>query len=363
MKFSFSRALRSDACSKLSLLVLFGFIAGCGANSVRLETAGAVTQSANYAVSQSRAAIAAARSRRLEANIAFVAANPSCQATISQSIYLSSPELRPRTGNRQRPRNDVCVKPVAGAEYTEATVDFAPPTDKELAGLIALLTAVAEYSDAMAKIVERPNTDISMEINSVLEKAQLAAGLLGALGTGDGASSAVSTAEGAATGPAGVAAIELLEFVTQLAEEQRKNDELRALMTEKGGAFDEAAAKASDALARFNTTFAVADAATTANFLEDAYDEYKLGVAYPARAVMARAVLTARYEEHTVAAAAQALSKAWTDLVMTHAELRNELLQGEFDEARAKKVAAASRKNILKALGLIAAAATEFGAL
>jgi hypothetical protein len=252
------------------------------------------------------------------------------------------------------------VKPDAGAEFTEVTVDFAPPTDKDLAGLITLLTAVAEYSDAMAKIIEQPNADISMEINSVLEKAQLAAGLLGA---GDGASSAVNTAAEAAKSPAGVAAIELLKFAAQLAEEQRKNDELRALMTEKGGAFDEAAAKASDALARFNATFAVADSATTANFLEDAYNEYKLGVAYPDRAVMVRAVLTARYEEHTAAAIGQALSKAWTDLAMIHTELRNELLQGEFDQARAKKVAAANRKNILRALGLIAAAATEFGAL
>lgn len=349
-------ARRPAACGRASpaalLTFALAFISGCASNAVRLESASAVSRAANAAVERSRQSVEEVGRRRFEANVYFVASNPSCDASSNLTVYLPA--------TPQKRAFDACAAPTQ-ADVVRVPISFNPPSDEAMLATVNLLAAVADYAGAMAKIIERPNADIAAEIDSVIDKAGAAAGIISKI-TGQPLDATIDSGAAAVEGKTGVAAIALLQFALNLAEEQRKADDIRALVSAKGEEFENIVTLAGNDLELFAEIFAVGDAEVTASSLAKGYAASRATLDFERRASLARLALSAQAEVDQAKKTVADLSKSWTLVSTAHATLR-EHLAGNFDEATRAKIANENRKRLVEALNLMAAVAGEIGGL
>lgn len=343
--------LALGAAASLVLLLL----EGCGARYVRLETSGEVVKATTAAVEKSKSALAAAKESRIEANAIFVASDPSCPA--SPTILIYTIRQSQAKGAPLCAANENAA--LEGYAIKRVRLDGVP--DESLAIFVAMIGAMTDYAAAYNKILESPNANISAEIDGVVEKAKVASGLAAILGASTLASG-VDAAIGQFAGEQAKTAIDILQFIADLAVEGKKNDEIKQIMNAKGQEFDAIVEKLHSQLDQWLDVQNGSDLRLIQSRLAAAYDLERASrnSSFPDRLPLARRTFEAQTAIESADARRAALKKALSEVAEAHKELRAEF-EGHFSEEKKREVAKKNRERFWHAAGLLAAAAAKYG--
>jgi hypothetical protein len=317
---------------------------GCATNPLRIEAAGDFSKASDEAGSRTLAYINDVRDRQRRAAAALVASDPNCVPM--PIIRMQRAPLGTR--NAPPPRClDQDAAPTPGWRAFEVRLE--PLSLQALKPRILMITAIADYSAALAKIVGREKPDVSKEIEGFASKVDAVGGVL-ALAASDGPKATDLIAE-----PEAKAIIGVIQMAAELRREQDQVDAIRKRVAEDGNTVD-AALKA--VRGTVDVTLRGQDEASgfqEAGAMVDGYREgAKGGWDYTRRSSEALAILNARADAQGAGARVAVVLKALDEVSEAHAQL-HELLKPNptLSEEQRRKRAGIAEERLFRALRLI----------
>lgn len=326
-----------------TLALLSGVLTGaCAVNAVRLDAARTVAARSEEATQAARAYFEAIETRRAQAAAALVASDPSCLPVTPIVIQI------PRGPNPPGPA-PLCVGeggPAPG--YVAYPLDIGPSPRELLGPRIALLAAVADYSAALARLVEAPRADVAAEIASFAAQVDRLGRFAALLGGSDGPGASAALAS-----PQGESARDLLVFAAELAREARSAAGVRELVLARGDAVDRALAASREQVERWGKGSAAAADDLYGNALFRTYLLNRAALTPEERELLAARVFEARRAARQGPARAAAVADALSLAEVAQAGLRD-ALAGRFTEGERRAIVRLNIDRVTRALGLIA---------
>lgn len=327
-------------------------LAACAGNALRIEGADAVGKAATDFTESAISSLNEAKARRIEANSTLVASDPSCEPRASVNIYVR------KEGTRRAGSAPLCADgrtPRLG--YDLASIDLRPLPEETLKPTILLIGAIGDYGAALVKVSQRPNTDISKELASLAAKASEAATLANGLLGLD-----LPDAQKLLASNQAKAAIALVQFANNLAEEQARVRDIRDIVDKHG---DEAIGKVRDLnrqLDEWLLTVTQGDAQVIQNNLMRSYRTSRWRMTYDQRLAMVTTINQARLRAAAYPQRLEGLKKGLASFVEAEGNLRR-LLRGEYTKEERRRIAELNQQRMLEALRLMAGAISAFGGL
>lgn len=284
----YATRLRPPRLNVVLSLCGFAMLAACATNALRVEGATAVGTAASNFTTSATAALDDARARRLQANATLVASDPSCQPYANVFLYIARPGVKQPAG----PPAPLCANgatPRAG--YDLVKLDLRPLPEETLKPTILLIGAIGDYGAAMAKVAGRADVDVGKELTDIAGKASKAA----AIANGLLKLNLPDATKLLATDQA-KAAIALAQFASNLAEEQAKVRDIRALVASRGDKVDALIPLLKKQLADWLLVNAQGDAQIVQNNLLRAYRDGRRSWDYDRRLAAVTAINQSRAE-------------------------------------------------------------------
>lgn len=327
--------------AKVLSLLPFLLLAGCAGNAIRLEAAGAVQRDARAAVASSARYFDAVEERRRAAAAALVASDPSCLPLSRLRIQVPL--------NPAAPPAPLCLADgVPAPGHTAFAIDIADSPRLILEPRIALLAAVADYADALAAILDAPNTDVAAELTAFADQATRVARFANVAAGTD-----IPGIDQAAASEQGQSLIALIAFASDLAREANDVRKVRALVVERGQAVDRALAALAIQVDVWGRGAARTADDLYGNALFRSYLNGRADLSAAQREDLAARVFAARAAARDGPARADAV-KAAIDLAATAQGGLRDALAGRFTPAQRRAAARLNLDRITRALGLVA---------
>ena len=315
-------------------------LAACGANTLRLESAGSVATASTAVVDASREALGELRLRRARANAVIVASDPTCGGGSTILIRL-----------RGGPGDSMCVAP-GSPPGSFSAFDTRPVSEASIQPTLVLIAALADYAAVLEKTVGQPNRDIAAELTELAAKAGEAGALANALLGAD-----LPDIPNALASKQAESAIKLAQFASDLAQEAGKVRRVRAIVAERDAQVGEVSAELQRQVDDW-LGFAQTDADDTVNRLRIVYEtQIRASREFEQRLDFVEWLQAARADGAQVAARGEAMKAAVTLLGESRATLSKHLA-GNFSEAERRRIAAIERQRIFQAIRLLAQSAT-----
>lgn len=335
-------------------------VAGCGANAVRIETAGKVSSSATAVVEQSSAAIARARAARVAANSALVASDASCSpGSDTLWIYVPNAQFNPAA-----PPPPLCAIPASAGGFVQrpgynvVSISVAPIPEDAIKPTLALIGAVADYQGALAKILAEPKADVQKELEAIAGKASTAKALA------EGLTGVVLPGLPDLKSKQATSAIALLQFVDDLMREARKASDVRRLVRTRGPQVMAIVPQLRDQLQLWHGIVQATDLATQTNSLLRAYEQEKRlpASSFDQRRAFVERINAALADERGLPAKQAALNKVLDEFTAVHQSLVD-ALDGKYTPEMRRRIAKLNEERLLSALKLAAEAFMAWGVL
>ena len=339
------------ALCRLCIVALSASLSACAGNVLRVESAGAVSTASTAMVSQARGALDYARQRREEANSTLVASDPHCTPGAALLLLRRGADWTPQT-----PAAPLCATgttPPPG--YVIQRVDLNPISDEALKPTLLMIGAVADYGGALAKIVERPVSDIGGELAALAGKASEAVVLANAL-LGAGLPDPVA----ALASDQAQAAVALLQFAESLSAEAGRVRDIRAAVQAHGDEIDALIPRLRAQLSRWLALSATGDAQVYVGNLQRVYHDQRDRMEFQPRLAFVRLINDARAGVAAIPSRQRALDQALTTFQEAQAQLRRHLA-GNFTPEERARIARLNRDRMIEALGLVARTMAAFG--
>ncbi|MBV9932380.1 MAG: hypothetical protein JO013_15750 [Alphaproteobacteria bacterium] len=327
-------------------------LGGCAGNALRVEAASEVKTKADRFVADANAALEEAKARRLRANAAVVASDPSCEP-----LAVIVVQTRTRRGKGRVPLCAPSIAPKLG--YDLQTLELRPISEEALKPTILLISAVGDYGAALGKIADRPDADISKELGSLAGKANSAAALAKAV---LGKSVVIPDAEKLLASDQGKAATALLQFVERLANEQRKVRDINRYVAEHGDKVEQVVPQLRQQMRDWILLVSQGDAEIYQRSLVRAYASERAKMNFDQRLAFATRVNESRAESAAAPARADAIDDA-LDAFAAAEKLLRERLAGRFTPEEKRRMAKIAGARMVEALGLIADTVIAFGGI
>jgi hypothetical protein len=324
-------------------------VSACAGNKLRVDAAADVQTASDALVTRATAALDEAKARRLQANAALVASDPSCEP-------LARIVVQRRTGRGGGGKTPLCASSsVPRLGYQLDVLDLRPISEEALKPTILLISAVGDYGAALGKIAARPNADISKELGSLAGKASSAAAIAnGLLGTN------LPDAEKQLATDQAKTAVALLQFFADLAVEQRKVRDINRYVAEHGDEVEAILPQLATQLSNWILAVSQGDAQIYQNSLVRAYRNERSKWSYDQRLAFATRVNESRAESAAAPARMRALTQALTDFKDAQADLRRKL-RGDFTPEEKRRMGQIANQRMLEALDLVAKTVIAFG--
>lgn len=322
---------------------------GCGENAVRLELAKSLSDSASASVGQASAYFDDADARRRAAAAAFVARDPSCPPSRHLTIQEPKPNNPRGSGAPLCPRGSV-----ADPGYQLRPLDLGPPPETVLKARVIMISAVADYGRALAKIVGEKDPDISGELTQAAQKLDAVSSLVNLIAKAD-----APTASGLLESPQAKSVIAVAQFIAELQHEAQQVGQVKAEVREKGEAVDQAL----DALVADVSTRAGGSIAGSADLnrhaLSDAYLAHRYRMSFAERRALAAEIFQAEDEAAQLSDKKKIVVAALQETQAAQKQLREALL-GHFTPAQKRRIAAINLDRITRAMKLVAGLGAAF---
>jgi hypothetical protein len=208
--------MRSGGFRCVGILLVLVATAGCGLNALRLDYARNVGSQGKAAAEASGSFLQRVDLARRDANIELVAADPACGGR-SPALVRYVPRLAAR-----EPRGWLCVPP--GWKEEGSSPFPLRPLTPELKPTFDLVGSLADYADALTKVVDAKGSDPTKPLLDALETARTAQDALNAIGGGSGG------AVPAAGDPRVKAVTAFVQMLAELSEEADKVRRVRAVL-------------------------------------------------------------------------------------------------------------------------------------
>jgi hypothetical protein len=348
--------VRSTSSVYLVFAAPLALVCGCATNSLRLDRASTVSSAGEEAVTRTRSFVQTVSRARDDANIALIASDVSC--AWGKTVVLRG-DLRPLPSGKTTP--PLCLAPgtVADTALGDVTLDLRPVPTNALRPTLTGISALAAYLEAINAIVEAPPSGIADTIADAYAKARTAQSDLAAITGGQIELVRKLTADQtkAITG--------LITLVEELATEQRKVGQLRALVQKQNASVSTVIASLKSSVEVWTRSSLVgdvqlSDAAFISLGRKLAADPPVYGTFETRRAVLEQIVGARRTAGATVA-----LQTSISGALDEMQAAQNELVDGlsnhpNWSDAERQKAAQINRTRLLGALHAIAAVATAF---
>lgn len=338
----------------LRLCIIFGIalLSACAGNRLDIEEAATVTKASDAMVTQARATLAYATAQRNLAGSTLVASDPSCIPGSSVEILIRDPRLGPAAANAPLCMGDLVRAPRG---YRTLMIDLRPLPQESLRPTLLLIAAVADYSGALAKIVARPDVDLTAELNAMADKANEARSVANSL-----LGLNLPDAKKALANDQVAAAVAILDFVNDLAREAQQARDIAHLVQERGGEIE---AMIPELQAQLNTwleVFAQGDLQETVVNYQRAYEAQRQRLDFNERLAFVRLINDALTEAQAVTARKAALEELLNTFREAQADLRR-ALSGNYSDKQRRRIAQIYRDRIIRGLRVAAGALTAFG--
>jgi hypothetical protein len=325
-------------------------ISACAGNRIRVDTASEVHTAAGAFVNDANSALNEARRRRLEANAALVASDPSC-------LPLERIVVQRRTGAPpRRGRTPLCAEDASPRlGYSNDVLALRPITEEQLKPTIFLIGAIGDYGAALGKIAARPDADISKELGAFAGKAQAAAAIANSL-----LGANIPNPEKALASSQGKAALALLDFFVRLDTERRKVRDINALVVDRGAKVEAVIPLLRSQLRNWIIAVSQGDAQIYQNSLVRAYENERSSWSFDQRLAFATRVNESRAASAAAPARARQVEAALGAFQKAQADLRR-VLAGNFNAQEKRRMARIQGERMLEALDLISKTVVAFG--
>jgi hypothetical protein len=334
-------------CANAVLPLMTGplLLAGCATNAIRLEAAGAVQARSREALTATATYFDAIENRRREAAAALVASDPSCLPATPLRIQVPVAPSAPTAA--------LCLAdeaPTAG--YTAFEIDIGSSPRAVLEPRIALIAAISDYADALAVILDAPETDVSTEITAFADQTDRLARFSNFVAGTD-----LPNVSAAVTSEQGQSLVALIAFASDLAREARQTRGVRALVIERGAVVDRALASLSTQVTTWGRGAARNADDLYGNALFRTYIRNRASLTADQREQLAARVFAAREAAKNGPARAAQVADAIDLAAKAQAGLRD-ALAGRLTPQQRRAVARLNIDRVTRALGLIASLAT-----
>ncbi len=314
-------------------------LTGCGLNAVRVQTASEVGAASTAISGAAKQQLENMSRLREQAFISLVASDASCEYNPRLQVFI--PEFP------NQPPAPLCAIDAKETKpgYRNQTIDFSAVPAEALAPTLELIGAVAAYGEALTKIAEQPEFDISDDIAEAIglaTRAQALAAGLGATGVPD---------IGSITTEQQKTATDLINFLGMLAQEKRQVKDIRAIVKKHGPNFVSASEQLKKQITTWNTAISSRSAILNRDNLKSFYRSERSRLSYEAREKVLRLIANADQEDNNIRTGTAAFNKAVDELFKAQTELETALSNNP-NEAQRKEAAKISRKRFVSAFKL-----------
>ncbi|HEX8446755.1 MAG TPA: hypothetical protein VF649_09085 [Sphingomonas sp.] len=321
-------------------------LAGCAANRIRLDTARTVTATSTAATTAARSYFADVEARRMQAAAAIVASDPSCVP--ASPLLIQVPDAVGDT-----PPAPLCVGPAGPAPgYTAYPIDIGQSPRAIIEPRIETLTAIADYTAALAEIVDEPASDVSTQVTAFADQIDRIGRFADFVGGRDLPSGGAVLAT-----EQGQSLTALIVFAAELAREARDARRVRAIVLARGDVVDRALASLKTQVTVWGRGRAAGADDLFGNALFRSYMRDRATLTTEQREVLAARIFAARTASREAGARAQTVGDAIDLAQRAQAGLRD-ALAGRLTAAQRRAAARMNIDRLTKALGLIAGLAT-----
>lgn len=324
-------------------------LTGCGENRVKLDVARSLSDNAAATMTKTAEYFDEAEARRRAALATLVASDPSC---------LPDPKIvmqRPTPENVRGRRAPLCPTGGKAARgYQTYTVQLGTTPEMVLKSRLLMVSAVADYGRALAKILDDKDADVTGEITSFAEKVDRVGSLLSFI-SGD----ELPTVGGLAESDEGKSILALLEFIEDLQHEAQQVRRVETLVEKDGDKVDEA-------VAALRIEASVRAAGTLRNYafvnrnsLYDAYRNNRYKMSFADRRAAVIEILDARDYEAGLPDKGKVVDAALAELQAAQKGMRD-ALDNKFTPAQRRKAAAINLDRITNAMKMVASIGVAF---
>lgn len=321
----------------------------CGENKVKLDVARSLSDNINTSMAGTASYLDESENRRRAALAALVASDPNCLP--DRRITLQRPTAEnPRGSNAPLcPRNGR-----ASQGYQTFQVDLTRTPEEVLKPRVIMITAVADYGRAIAKILDNKSADVTGELTRFAEKVDRVHSLVQLLAQDES-----PTLGGQLQSDEGKSILALLEFVEDLHHEARQVGRVEALVERDGVKVDDALEKL-----RLHTSVRVAGtlrnyAFVNRNSLYRTYQNNRFGMSVAERRAAVMEIFLAQDYESELPQKAKLVDTALAETQAAQKGLR-QALANRFTPAQRRKVAAENLDRITNAMKMVASIGTAF---
>ncbi len=338
--------------SRSALVSLALLLAGCAGDGLRVDHARMVSEKVDETGRRLSRYYDQLEDQRRETAAVVIASEPSCPPAATLRVQM--PRQEPVDG---RPIAPLCYgKDGPKLGYDIFLLDLGPTPQTVREARAALVTAVADYGVALAKIVADPGADVSGDLTRFAEQADRVGSFVGLVAGKD-----VPSLGDAIGGAKGKAITDLVLFAQKLAHEAGQAHDIRALVAAEGVNVD-------NALSLILNDIEVRRPGETASLrldqaaaLRTAYLKERDRMSFAERRSLARMILDVEADGAVQERQDKDLSLAVTETQEAQAALRQALGNSRhWSKAMRQQVAAENLDRLTRALGLVAGLGRAF---
>jgi hypothetical protein len=314
-------------------------LTGCGLNAIRVQTASEVGAASTAISGAAKQQLENMSRLREQAFISLVASDASCEYNTELQVFIPQ-----RPGLPPAP---LCAKDINDTRvgYDNRTINFAPVPAQALAPTLELIGAVAAYGEALTKITEQPEFDISDDIAEAIGLATRAQALAAGLGSSGIPEIGDITTDQQQT------ATDLINFLGMLAQEKRQVKDIRAIVKKHGANFVKASERLKKQITTWNKAVSSRSAILNRDNLKSFYRSERSRLSYEAREKLLRLIANADKEDLNIRSGTAAFNKAVDGMLAAQSDLETALSKNP-NEVQRKEAAKISRTRFVNAFKL-----------
>jgi hypothetical protein len=320
---------------------VFFFAGGCGENKIKLDVARSLSDNAAVSTTRVAAYFDATEAQRRLAMASFVARDPSCMPSRHLRV-----QYRTSAAKKAAP---LCpAGGVAAQGYRLDTMDFGASPAAVLKARLLMISAVADYGRALAKILDGKSEDIGGELTAFAGKVDRVGSLLDLIDRDQ-----VPSLSGQLQSARGKSILALVQFASDLQHEAAQVGDVAQRVRIDGAKVDAALDDLrSEVLIRAAAT-ATGAAYLNRDALTAAYREQRSKLDFAGRRAMVMEIFAAEDDEAQIPARARLVADALAETKAAQQGLRN-ALDNKFTPAQRRKAAAENLDRITRALKMVA---------
>jgi hypothetical protein len=338
-----------SACKLVLISSAMMALSSCGENKVKLDVARSLSDNAATTMTATAAYFDEAEARRRAALATLVARDASCLPDAKIVMQRPTPE------NIRGGKAPLCPPGgKASRGYQTYTVELGTTPEMVLKSRLLMISAVADYGRALAKILDDKDADVTGELTSFAEKVDRVGSLLSFI-----AGEELPTLGGQLESDEGKSVLALVEFIEDLQHEAQQVRHVEALVEKDGDKVD-------DALGALRIEASVAAAGTLRNYafvnrnsLYGAYRDNRYKMSFAERRAAVIEILDAQAYEAQLPEKGKVVDKALVELQAAQQGMRD-ALNDKFTPAQRRKAAAINLDRITNALKMVAAVGVAF---